>query len=102
VTDQIMQTPVRSYIGWLDDISWPDEWPNPIGDAVIEGLATLFNGQTVDDCQSELESQFENAHATYRTQGPSRMADDRVLFAKMCALYWRQRVDVRGDGQATI
>jgi hypothetical protein len=95
-------SPVRSYIGWLDDISWPDDWPDPIGDAVVEGLTELLRGGTTADCVAALKRAFDDAHDTYRTTGPSRMASDRVAFGKMCALYWKARLDLRGDGNATL
>ncbi|MDX6439190.1 MAG: hypothetical protein QOF45_1773 [Gaiellaceae bacterium] len=101
-TDKIHSVPVQSYLGWLDEVSWPEEWPDPIGDAVVEGLSPLFNGQTVADCRRELESRLDDAHDTYRTQGQNHMAPDRVPFGKMCALYWRHRMDVQGDDRASI
>ena len=100
VTNAPGSFPVVAYLGWLDDISWPDERPGPIGDAVVEGLTALFEGRTVRDCVSALRDAFDEAHDTYRT--PGGMAPDRAAFGKMCALYWKARLDLRGDWEAVL
>jgi hypothetical protein len=104
VTDNFKySTPVECFVGWMDDISWPDEWPDPIGEAIVKGVSSLCAGQSGDTCKSDLEDAFMTAHNRYRNEGGMRgMASDRVAFGKMCALYWRDRITLHGKGAATI
>ena len=93
---------VSAYLGWLDDVSWPTDWPEPVGDAVVEGLRGLLNGSTVGEAESAVKQAFDAAHDRYRGEGPGRMPTDRVAFGKMCAIYWRERIVLHGDATATL
>jgi hypothetical protein len=101
-TSTIDPCAVRGYIGWFDEIGWPPEWPDPIGDAVVEGLSVLMAGGSLDDCATELRNAFVRAHDRYRNHGPGRLPNDRIIFGKMWATYWRDRLWVAGDGWATL
>lgn len=94
--------PVASYIGWRDEVSWPPEWSEPIGDAVIEGVSELLNGATIDTCSEAMADAFRRAHDRYRNDGPQRLGRDRSVFGKMCATYWQQRIAVEGDRGASL
>ena len=93
---------VASYIGWLDEVSWPPEWSDPIGEAVIEGVMTLLEGGTVEACVASIRSGFDRAHDRYRSAGADRLPADRAAFGKMCATYWKERLAVEGDSRATL
>lgn len=93
---------VKSYIGWLDEISWPPEWSDPIGDALVDGITTLLDGGDVGDCATAIRHAFDRAHDRYRNEGPARLPSDRVPFAKMCATYGKERIAVEGDRTATL
>ena len=94
--------PVRSYLGWLDDVSWPTDWSEPVGEAVVEGLRGLLNGATVGDAEAAIRQAFDGAHERYRQEGPDRMSTAQVAFGKMCAIYWRERVVLHGERDATL
>jgi hypothetical protein len=91
-----------SYIGWRDEISWPPEWPDPIGEAVADGVTTLLAGGSVGACAAAIRSAFDQAHELYRSEGPKRLPSGRTQFAKMCATYWKERIAVEGDHDATL
>lgn len=101
-TDAASEKRITTYLGWRDEVSWPVDWPDPIGDAVVEGLTPLLEGMTVNDSADALKAAFDRAHDRYRTEGTSRMPSDQAAFGKMCAVYWRERMAVEGDGSATL
>lgn len=94
--------PVRSYVGWRDEVSWPEEWPDPIGAAIIDGLRVLFDGGTVEECADTFTAAFKGAYRRYREEGGQRMTPERVRLAKMCAINWWVQLAVEGDRSATL
>lgn len=100
VTNPLLAQPVTSYIGWLDEVSWPSEWPDPIGEAVVEGLAILLEGGTVGDCATEMAAAFGRAHDRYRSA--NRVSAEAVKLGKWCSEYWKGRMVVEGDSAATL
>jgi len=94
---------VRAYVGWLDDVGWPAEWPGPVGDAVVAALDAFCIEGDVSQLVSDLKQRFFNAHNEYRANGARRGLDsDRVFFAKACALYWRDRLVSYGTPSAAL
>jgi len=94
---------VRAYVGWLDDVSWPDEWPDPIGDAVVAALDAFCAGGDVAQLVNDLKQRLSDAHDEYRQNGAARgLAPDRVYFGKACALYWSDRVVSCGTSSAAL
>ncbi|HST33322.1 MAG TPA: hypothetical protein VLJ80_07350 [Solirubrobacteraceae bacterium] len=102
VTDPSNSTSVRCYVGWLDEVSWPNDWRDPIGEALVESLSLLFDGQTVGDLRDELRLRFQAAHDTYRANAERRLPPGHARFAKMCALYWAHRLFIEGDVTAVF
>jgi hypothetical protein len=101
-TDAAEPNRALSYLGWRDEVSWPPEWPHPIGDAVVEGVGALLDGGTVGECSESLRVALDRSHDEYRRVGPGRMSVDGVIFGKMCAKYWRERMVVEGDRAARL
>jgi hypothetical protein len=93
---------IASYIGWRDEVSWPPDWPDPIGETVVDGISTLLDGGTVGACANAIRRAFDSAHDRYRGKGVTRLGSDRAAFGKMCAAYWQARMAVEGDHQATL
>jgi hypothetical protein len=101
-TSTVLPEKVTSYIGWRDEVSWPPEWSDPIGEAVVDGITRLLEGGTVDACVAAFKSAFDQAHERYRREGPERLPSDRAAFGKMCTTYWKERITVEGDREATL
>lgn len=101
-TDPNAPQRVTSYIGWRDEVSFPPEWPDPIGEAIVDGLTTLLGGGTVEACADALKSAFDQAHDRYRSEGRKRLPPARAVFGQMCATYWKERIAVEGDRLATL
>lgn len=102
VTDGRSPVPVSAYIGWRDEVSWPTDWPDPIGDAVVEGVSALLDGGTVGECAAAIAAAFDEAHESYRTAASNGVPADRAALGKMCATYWKARMAVEGDLSARL
>jgi hypothetical protein len=93
---------VSTYVGWRDEVSWPPGWPDPIGNAVVAGISALVEGNTAALCADVMRVGFAVAHDQYRDEGRERLSSDEVRFGKMCAIYWKERMVVEGEYNATI
>jgi hypothetical protein len=90
------QPGVDTYVGWLDEVCWPAERPEPIGAAYIESLALLADGQPVRHFIQAFQQAMKDAHDLYADQlrwNP---------YAKMQALYLKERIYAEGDLDRTI
>jgi hypothetical protein len=94
--------PIACFLGWRDEVSWPAEWPDPIGTAVIDGLRVLLDGGSVEDCERVLVLAFKDAYRRYREEGTKKMATERVRIAKWCATAWWTQIAVEGSRSATL
>src|ERR1700733_3256597 len=78
IADPAKPKEVWAYVGWLDDISWLDEWPDPIGAALMTALDAFCSGGNVAQLVSDLKQRFSDAHNEIRTNGRARgLATDR-------------------------
>jgi hypothetical protein len=92
---------VSAYVGWLDDVGWPAEWPGPVGEAIVAALDAFCSEGDVSQLVIDLKGRFDVAHDEYRANG-ARLDSDRVFFGKACALYWRDRLVCFGTPSATL
>jgi hypothetical protein len=102
VTKRTRTPRVLGYIGWDNRMEWPPGWPDPIRDALVGSLAVLFEGWTVGECEAAIDLAFERAHDRYESEGLRHLAPVQVQFGKLCTVYWRSRLVVRGDRTAHL
>jgi hypothetical protein len=91
---------VEAYVGWLEEMGFPKSNQQPLLDALDSGLEGLFNGRTVAQVVSDLETEFSDAHDRYRNSLTMRSADRRA--GQLEANYWKDRIRADGNLAATV
>lgn len=93
-----------AFLGWRNKMSWPPKAPEPIGDAIYDGLEVLMTGGTIGDTQTELQLQFDVAHERYGNDGPAifGLTSGEVQLAQMQATYWKDRMRLSGNSSARL
>jgi hypothetical protein len=96
-TGSDVSEPVAAYIGWCDEVSWPADWPDPIGEAVLNGIEALLAGGTVDECGAAFSQAFSRAYQRYLAEGPERLSPERARLGRMCATCWQSWLRIEGS-----
>lgn len=93
---------VAAYLGWGDEMGWPPQWSEPIGHAVVEGIATLLNGATVNECAAAIRHEMDGAYETYLGEPRAQSDPDTARFGRQYAVFWKSLLVVEGNGSATV
>jgi hypothetical protein len=94
---------VRAYLGWIDALPIPHLHPQPMLAALFDGLATLFQGATVDICEQKLKREFAEAYRAYRDwEPPASVGEGGKLYATMAPAFAEYCLRVMGDRSAVL
>jgi hypothetical protein len=88
---------VVAYLGFSDDLCWPDSFSDEFGRAATSGVNVLLRGGTLEQAAGKMKTEFASLMWTFRAFDHP----DRPL-ALLSANWNMDYVCGRGDGQATL
>lgn len=94
---------VTAYLGWEDELPIPNVFPDPMIDALSDGLLPLLRGGDLNATMTELRTRFLQAFRDYQAwQPPATARQGAALYAKMAAMYASACLDIEGMRTATL